>query len=145
MVIKWISLVNNKINKVCENKKILRIFKDGDTYFYGDYELDIFISSKNDERIGIVLGIYDVISRVISSSRGWISNCDSKAVKSNYTNLAEIINEFGNVSSNNLRKMFPRRENLIVINSITLRNDGNFKMIACETERFYYVFCFATS
>ena len=141
MVIRWISLVNNKIDKVCENKKILSIFKDDNTYFYGDYELDIFISSKNDAS-----DIYLVISEVISLSRGWISNRGLQdAFESNYKNLSEIINEFGNVSSNNLRKIFPRRENLIVINSITLRNDGNFKMIACETERFYYVFCFATS
>lgn len=41
--------------------------------------------------------------------------------------------------------MIPRRETMNVIKAITVRKDDNFIIHACETEKFYYVICFATS
>ena len=51
----------------------------------------------------------------------------------------------GIIPDNEFKKMFPRRENYKVNKGIKLRKDGNFIMYACETEKFYYVICFATS
>ena len=51
----------------------------------------------------------------------------------------------GIIPDKELKKMFPRGENYKVKKGITLRRDGNFLMYGCETEKFYYVICFATS
>jgi len=144
MVHHWISLINDKINKYCDNTKLLKIFKDENTYFYGDYDLDVFMNAKNEDKS--INNLESIIDKVISNGNGWI-RCAKREIpeESNYVNLSEIINLFGNVSSNCIKKMFPKKENLIIKRSIKVRSDGNFIMIACETEKFYYVFCFATS
>lgn len=133
MVHHWVSLKNNKIKNVCDNKKILNIFKDINTYFYGDYDLDIFMLSKNEDKKA------DVYTIAIKKSY-----CDYKNV-SNFCHLSEIINKFGEVSTNNLKKIFPKRETMKITKSVTIQDDGNFCKIGCETDRFYYLLCFSTS
>lgn len=141
MVQTWISLCNDKIFSDCMNKSILRIFKNNNAYFYGDYELDIYISSKND-----YFNIDDMLKQVIDNGSGWI-RCVRLDDTKNYEcySLSDIINKCGTVSDKAIRKMFPRKDNLLIKNALEIRNDGNFIMFACETERFYYVICFATS
>lgn len=135
MVHHWVSLQNNKIKQVCDNKKILNIFKDVNTYFYGDYDLDIFMLSKNEDK---KTDVYTMAMRC---------DCDYRNDRydSNFYHLSEIINKFGEVSPNNLKKIFPKRETMKITKSITMQDDGNFVKIACETERFYYLLCFSTS
>ena len=59
--------------------------------------------------------------------------------------LDKYMYDCGIIPDNEFKKMFPRRENYKVNKGIKLRKDGNFIMYACETEKFYYVICFATS
>ena len=142
MVHLWISLVNEKFSEsVCENKRVLRIFRNNQSWFYGDNELDIYLTAKKDYP-----DLSHVVERVIAKRGGWIRNLKiSNGVPSHESNLSQIISNFGFVSESGIKKMFPRRENGIVTNCVVYRKDGNFFAYSCETERFYYVFCFATS
>lgn len=140
MVHTWISLRNDKFGLPSIGKNVMRIFQGDDpANFYGDYDLDIYIGTKHD---------YDsldvVVSAVISCGNGWIRYIKDK-IRTESMYLASIINEFGNVSDK--RKLFPRKERAYDERHTVdiYRSDGNFKMYACETPRFYYVFCFATS
>ena len=67
MVHTWISLRNDKINSPCQNKRILRIFRNESVRFYGDYNLDIYLGTKHD-----YTNLEQVISKVINISGGWI-------------------------------------------------------------------------
>lgn len=141
MVHTWISLRNDKLYHPCQNKRILRIFKNKDVRFYGDYDLDIYLGVKND---------YDsleaVISKVISNGDGWIRNIQiSNAKLCDTSNLTYYISDCGFMPFKEFKKMWPRREDYKVLRGLELRKDGNFYMYACETERYYYVICFATS
>ena len=69
MVHTWISLRNDKINSPCQNKRILRIFRNESVRFYGDYNLDIYLGTKHD-----YTNLEQVISKVINISGGWIKN-----------------------------------------------------------------------
>lgn len=142
MVQLWISLVNEKFsNKPCQNKRILRIFRNGKNLFYGDNELDIFITPKKD-----YTGLSSIIDRVKGKCGGWVRNLNASAgVVSTESSLSQIVSQFGNISESGLRKMFPRKENGKVLECMTYKKDGNFYAYGCETERFYYVFLFATS
>lgn len=141
MVQLWVSLRNDKIGKSCVNKRILRIFKNDQVYFYGDYDLDIYIGNRNDYN-----SLNTVIEKVINRESGWIEcvKLDDSTVCEK-TNMEHVISEFGRVPMKELKKMFPRKENLKIVQAVELRRDGNFFMYACETMFYYYVFCFATS
>jgi hypothetical protein len=107
--------------------------------FYGDYDLDVYIGTKSDYG-----GLQATAEAVIERSGGWVRRCIlEKEVE--YRSLAAVLSEFGSVSDAQLRKVFPRKEKGTVIRTLQYRKDGNFTMLACETERAYYVFCFATS
>jgi len=109
--------------------------------FYGDYDLDIYLGTKHD-----YTNLEQVISKVINISGGWIKNITLHDIKPNeLTHLVSYMSYCGIIPHKELKKMFPRRENYNVTKGITLRKDGNFIMYACETEKFYYVICFATS
>ena len=141
MVHTWISLRNDKINSPCQNKRILRIFRNESVRFYGDYNLDIYLGTKHD-----YTNLEQVISKVINISSGWIKKITLNDIKPNeLTHLDSYMYDCGIIPDKELKKMFPRRENYKVTKGITLRKDGNFIMYACETEKFYYVICFATS
>ena len=141
MVHTWISLRNDKINSPCQNKRILRIFRNKSVLFYGDYDLDIYLGTKHD-----YTNLEQVISKVINISGGWIKNITLHDIKPNeLTHLDSYMSYCGIIPDKELKKMFPHRENYNVTKGITLRKDGNFIMYACETEKFYYVICFATS
>ena len=135
MVHLWISIVNDKLNHICDHKKILKIFNEETTYFYGDYNLDIFMLSKNEWKNA---DLNKVVERVLDEDINTLKD-------ESYTTLGEIVQKFGQISEKNLKRMFPKKENMNVNKSFTIRNDGNFYTIACETERFYYVFCFVSS
>ncbi len=141
MVHTWISLRTDKVYQKSLNKKA-SYFRNYDINFYGDYDLDIYITSKNDYD-----NLEQVTQKVIMNNSGWISNCQlSKILQINH--LQSIINMFGYTSERGFKVLFPyneRKTNYQVIKCLEYRNDGNFKMLACETSRFYYVFCFATS
>jgi hypothetical protein len=139
MVHTWISLRNNKIYKKSLNYKIVNIFKNSDSFFYGDYDLDIYIGVKQDYP-----NLESVTNKVINKSDGWIGNCDTIFNYKNY-DIQQIISFFGIIDDKSFRKMFPRKEKFNTIKTIELRNDGNFKFISSETDKFFYVFCFATS
>lgn len=136
MVHIWVSLRNDKINSPCQNKKILRIFKNKDVNFYGDYNLDIYIGTKHD-----YANLEKVISKVIDLTGGY-----NKIVEPVLLNrLEQYISYCGDIPYNEFKKIFPRRENCNVSRGIKLRNDGNFFMYACETSNFYYIIYFVTS
>ena len=65
MVHTWVSLINDKMDQPCQNKRILRIFRNEDIRFYGDYNLDIYLSAKKD-----YANIEAAVSRVIASRGG---------------------------------------------------------------------------
>ncbi len=142
MVQLWVSLINEKFSsRQCENKRILRIFRDGETMFYGDNELDIFITPKKD-----YVNLSSIVERIKGKCGGWVRNLKvSDGVVSTESTLSRIVSNFGRVSESGLRKMFPRKESGVVTQCIVYRKDGNFYAYGCETERFYYVFLFATS
>ena len=142
MVQLWISLVNEKFSsRPCENKRILRIFRNRENLFYGDNELDIYITPKKD-----YADLSSVFTRVANKDGGWIRNLKvADGVVSSECNLSQIVSNFGSISESGLRKMFPRKEKGKVSQCIVYRKDGNFYAYGCETERFYYVFLFATS
>ncbi len=141
MVHSFIHLKNKIVYDKCLNYRISRIFKDEHTYFYGDCELDVFIGTKNDYSC-----VQDVVRKVKEKGSGWIRNCRLEdEIVGTYGSLTNIINEFGNISESQMHKIFPKKETKEVKSSFIYRKDGNFTIIACETERFYYVFCFATS
>ena len=71
MVHTWISLNNNQINKKCLNYKIINIFKNSESFFGGDYTLDIFVGVKQDYKT-----IEDIINNTIIKSNNWIQNID---------------------------------------------------------------------
>lgn len=144
MVQLWVSLTNKKVIRKCINSKITRIFKDKHTYFYGDNELNIFIGTKNEYS-----RLEEVVDKVISIETGWIHNCRRfEPTEEPPISLFRIINQFGNIEENVLKKIFPRKEDYIVNDNcryIKYRNDGNFYMSAYQSNKFFYVFCFATS
>ena len=133
MVHIWISLRNDKINLPCQNKRILRIFRNKSVLFYGDYDLDIYLGTKHE-----YTNLEQVISKVI--------NITLNDIKPNeLTHIGSYMSYCGIIPDNEFKKIFHCRENYKVTKGITLRKDGNFIMYACETEKFYYVICFATS
>ena len=139
MVHLFVSLQNDKVNHKCMNKRVLRIFKDEYTNFYGDYDFDMFVGTKNDYSC-----LEFVCEKVISIESGWIKQCkfEKEIIDSS---IGLIVSEFCSLQDQTMKKVFPRKESFKVQKIIQYRNDGNFKMFGCETERFYYVFCFATS
>ena len=137
----WISLRNDRIGSQCQNKRILRIVKHPEVRFYGDYDLDVYLGTKQDYK-----NLESVISKVIDSGSGWIRNCRiDTAITNENTHLKKFMSDCGYMPDKQCMRLFPRREDGKVIRGITLRKDGNFIMDACETTRFYYVICFATS
>ena len=141
MVHTWISLTNDKMDRPFQNKRILRIFHNEDTRFYGDYNLDIYLSAKND-----YTNIEAAVTRVIASRGGWIGATKmSDTTPCAMGRLDQYMLDCGNIPDREFKKMFPRREDGKVIKGLTVRKDGNFLIYGCETTRFYYVICFATS
>ena len=142
MVHTWISLRNDKINDKSLNTRGPWILRDNEkAFFYGDYDLDVFLTAKQDYD-----GLASVVQRVIDRQGGWI-----RQIKVNdgrpcgETSVAQIMSNFGCISDSALRRMFPRKETGVIKNAVVYRKDGNFLFYACETEKFYIVFCFATS
>jgi len=141
MVHTWLSLRNDKLTCPCLSARFMpRIFRGEDhAYFYGDYDLDIYIGTKHDYP-----SLDAVVAAVVRQGGGWIRNIKHKE-RTEMLYIANIINEFGHLPDK--RKLFPHKESAFDVRLPTdiYRHDGNFKMYACETPRFYYVFCFATS
>jgi hypothetical protein len=143
MVHSWIRLRNNKIVEKCLNDRIIRILKNKDTYFYGDYDLDVYIGTKHDYS-----NLQSCVAKVIQIGKGWIKNClinNDEMIGCFGSTIIGVIWQFGSIDEKYSKKILPRRDTGILKKTLVYRNDGNFKMIACETEYFYYVFCFATS
>lgn len=143
MVQLWISLRNDKITKPCINRKFRNIFKDKDNKFYGDYDLDVYFGTKNEYKT-----YEEVVEKVVKKESGWIRNIkdeNKKQLEVSPNSLKHIVFEFGWLNERAIKKMFPRKETYEVINFYQYRSDGNFKMFAIETSKFFYVFCFATS
>lgn len=147
MVQLWISLTNKKLKRKCINSKITRIFRNEQNYFYGDNELDIYIGTKNEYK-----SVEEVVDKVITIESGWIRNCGriwgKEPIEEPLISLYRVINQFGNIDDNLLKKVFPRKEDYEVNEEnryLIYRNDGNFHMSAYQSSKFFYVFCFATS
>lgn len=125
-------------------RHVRRIFRDTDTCFYGDYDLDIYLGTFNDYPT-----LEEAVAAVLRRGTGWIRHCSlegAAAGSRTYRTLGHVVDEFGRLSERNLRKMFPRRETGDLVRTLVLRYDGNFKMIVVESQRhLYYIFCFATS
>ena len=121
MVHTWVSLTNDKIDRLCQNKRILRIFRNEDVRFYGDYNLDIYLSAKND-----YANIEAAVSRVIDSRGGWIQRTKmSDASPCEMGRLDQYMSDCGYIPDREFKKMFPHREDCEVIKGIVLRKDGN--------------------
>ena len=139
----WLSLRTDKIYKNgLINKQIVDILNK-DITFYGDYDIDIYLADKK-----IYTTIDYVIKKVINNSNGWIKNCSEIGNIIPINNLKDIMNLFGIINNNSITKLFPHREKQTgyqIIKTVEFKNNGNFKLIACETNIFFYVFCFATS
>lgn len=134
MVHTWISLENNRLNHICQHTKVLKIFKNQNNYFYGDYNLDIFLSSKKEYKQDLETFVLKLVP-----------NGERQEYQREYKNLYEVIENFGWISTSDIKKMFPRKENMTVYKTITICNNGNYMTLACETERFYYMFYLVTS
>jgi hypothetical protein len=126
------------------NPRVLRIFKNEEVYFYGDYELAIYLGIKHDYR-----NLEDVAKAVIQEGSGWIRKLTEPERSLTDRSLTSILGECGWVPTKELRKLLPRKgvaeASEVLLRCDVYRNDGNFMMFACETERYYYVICFATS
>jgi hypothetical protein len=126
------------------NSRVLRIFKNEEVYFYGDYDLDIYIGTKHDYR-----SLGDVAAAVIQAGRGWIRNLKEPERSLTDRSLTSILSECGYVPTCELSKFLPRKgvgeAGDRLVRCDVYRKDGNFAMFACETQRYYYVICFATS
>lgn len=142
MVHTWISLRNDKINTKSLNTRGPWILRDKEkAFFYGDYDLDVFLTAKQDYD-----SLPSVVQRVIDQQGGWICQVKAADARPSYeTSLGQIMSNFGWISDSALHRMFPRKETGVIISALVCRKDGNFIFQACETEKFYIVFCFATS
>jgi hypothetical protein len=144
MVHRWISLCNDRIDATCQNKRILRIFQNKEVSFYGDYNLVIYLGTKNDYS-----SLDAFVSKLIISEGGWISEIQMKDAEiSKMDRLEQYMALCGWIPHKEFKKMFPRREesnNYEIIKGFKLLDDGNFKKYVCETHRFYYAICFVTS
>ena len=100
MVNHWISLRNNKLYKKCLNYKIINIFNNSESFFYGDYDLDIYIGTKNDYP-----NLDSISYKVIKSSDGWIETCNIEEPQHCYYTLSEIISFFGWIQYKSFKKI----------------------------------------
>jgi hypothetical protein len=152
MVHTWISVRNDRIVGDDTVKSIgARHFRralmvDG-TSFYGDYDLDMYVGTQSDYD-----SLWAVAAKVIRDGSGWIryTNMDvaeSEFANAEYSSMEKLLREFGWVSAAACEKLLPRKEKggEHIVRTHVFRRDGNFKLIAVETSRLYYVFCFATS
>ena len=148
MVHTWIRACNDKLSTITPSlgaHNFKRALATGDVSFYGDYELGVYIGTRHDYD-----SLWSVAAKVIQKGGGWIrSNKMDDAEKvyggAEYASLGSVLSEFGWLSDAAVRRFLPRREDGRVVRTHVFRRDGNFKMIAVETARLYYVFCFATS
>ena len=144
MVHTWIRLRNDRVDGPGIGvRRAAGILADSETRFYGDYDFDMYIGTRHDYS-----GLEAVVAKVIRGGGGWIRNCrvgEERDSYDRYSSLSSVLNEFCWLSEKGLRRLLPRKEDRSVVRVIVVRNDGNFKMIAVETQRLYYVFCFATS
>ena len=144
MVHLWVSLQNERINHPCLNKRVTRIFRErgGDSFFYGDNCIDIYIAAKDDYE-----HLEAVVRKVNSIAGGWVAYCRERQ-KVERMLMANTISECGYVTDRSLPKLFPRKDGAAIWEEVqceVYRNDGNFKLFAWDTARFYYVLCFVTS
>lgn len=125
------------------SRQVARVLADPETRFYGDYDFDMYIGTRHDYP-----SLEAVAEKVIRRGNGWIRNCrveEGRTRHDQYTNLGAILAEFCWLSHKGQQRLLPRKEMGSLVRTLVLRCDGNFKMIAVETQRLYYVFCFATS
>ena len=142
MVHLWVSLQNDRINRPCLNKRVTRIFLGRDSSFYGDYNLDIYIAGKEDYE-----SLEAVVRKVTDTAGGWIKYCKQRKCVERAP-MKDIIGECGYITHRSLPKLFPRKDGASIWEHVQFdvyRCDGNFKMFAWDTPRFYYVVCFDTS
>lgn len=146
MVHRWLSLQNDRFRRPCMHRRVTRIFRDPGNFFYGDYELDIYVGTKND-----YFHMEDVLRKVmktddITNMYGFLRNLEFEGGGTLVDRSIEsVVFEMGHFSMTSTRNLFPRRETFETRVCIEFRNTGNDKMFACETERFFYVIFFATS
>jgi hypothetical protein len=141
MVHTWIVLRNDRVTEKCLNSRVTRLFKNKKAFFYGDYDLDVYLGSKHD-----YASLEAAVAKVLDKCGGWVCQVTvEKRVPGAYNRINSIISEFGRVDDDQLHKFLPHKESGMLKQSFVYRKDGNFTLIACETERFYYVFAFATS
>lgn len=142
MVHTWISLRNDKLNDASLNTRGPWILLNREkAYFYGDYDLDIYLTAKKD-----YADLASVVQRIVATRGGWINGIKATDARpSGETSLGQIMSNFGWISDSALRRMLPRKEKGVLKNVVVYRKDGNFSFYACETEKFYIVLCFATS
>jgi hypothetical protein len=141
MVHHWIHLRNDKVTEPCLNQRVTRIFQNRGASFYGDYDLDIYIGTKHDYG-----SLEAVIEKVLRDGSGWIRNVkmrDAIALEARY--LSRLMSDCGWFEDAAFKKMVPWKEDGRLLHTLVLRKDGNFIFYGCETARFYYVICFATS
>lgn len=148
MVHTWITASNDKLSEHVVSigaRHFKRALAKGDASFYGDYELDVYIGTLHDYD-----SLWEVAAKVIRNGGGWIRYAKMKEAETvygdaEYSSLDRVLAEFGWLSDEAVQRFLPRREDRRVLRTHVFRRDGNFKMIAVETARLYYVFCFATS
>jgi hypothetical protein len=141
MVQTWISLRNDRIGAPCVNRRVTRIFLRDDVRFYGDYDLDIYLATRNEYPT-----LEAVVAAVIRRGGGWVSCCPMTPPKEDTVpDVSHCLWEMGRVPETLNRKFFPRKELYDSCRQVDYRNDGNFILRAAESSRFFYVFCWATS
>lgn len=147
MVHTWLSVRNDRIvgSFSMGARHLRRALATGGSFFYGDYDLDVYIGTRNDYD-----SLWDVAATVLRNGSGWLrtlrmEEAVSKFGDARYINMNWLISELGSLSEEAVRRLLPRRESGQIQRTFVFRRDGNFKLIAVETERLYYVFCFATS
>lgn len=125
-------------------RELARARTRGETCFYGDNQVTIYVGTKHD------YADLDAVAAAVArrNQRNWIARSLDAKVAEDAMSLAGVISACGSVSPKTLRRLFPWREyaDIETRRACTVyRRDGNFAVFALESSRLYYVVCFATS
>jgi hypothetical protein len=165
----WMDVINEQVQPCLYVKRVRRFLRRHELRFGGDYDFQIYVVGKLDHAtLQVAAEEYmrqdGLKHRHRSGSRWadaststplvWPCSCPldrSHSLQScssyPYEYMREILNHWGCSCDTDIAvigPLFPRREDLsqpLVGHALDLYNDGgNFRAVACETQRFYYIF-----
>jgi hypothetical protein len=147
MVHTWIHVVNDRDPTGIGARHFQKALRNDRMSFYGDYSLSVYIGTRNDYD-----SLWGVAAKVIHNGDGWVRCNKMEEAAAEYAGieyraLEDVLSTFANLSDSACKRLLPRKERDggHILRTTVFRRDGNFYLIAVETQRLYYVFCFATS